>query len=561
MTPNRAPRPPRRRVLAGLAGGALGRAVDTGLRGGLAGSLVGTLAGIIGCGGGSSDEPPARATLPPAPPPLPAGAPVLGPPWPGFGADAQHKAQAAVAAQPLAQVRWRTPVDLAPPYSVTGSLRAHYGSPVISARNTVVVPLKQRADGGFRIEGRRGSNGELLWSLDTDHRLPAHDWVPVLNPCITASNRVVVPRAGGRLLVRADADEATAAVANAVFYGAATHAAAPAVYDDVVRIHTPLTADAAGNVYFGFVVNGTNPAGLASGIARVGSDGSGSWVSAATAAGDAAMAQVAMNCAPALSADGATLYLAVNTAPQAGSRQRGRLLALDSTTLATRASVALVDPAIGAAAWVSDNATSSPTVGPDGDVYYGVLEANAPSHLFRGWLLHFDSALAQARTPGSFGWDTTAAVVPAAAVPSYRGGSSYLLATKVNDYYGAGGSGQHRIALLDPHDPQPDRIVPAVAVMREVASQLGPTPDPNVPEIYGGVKEWCINTMAVDVASRSILVNNEDGHLYRWDLVANRLVDPIVLSSGLAAAYTPTVIGPDGAVYAVNAAVLFSVGR
>jgi hypothetical protein len=539
----RAPDPRRRLLARGLGSASLG------------------LWALGGCGGGGGDEsPPPRATLPPTPPPLPPGPPVQGPPWRGFAGDAQHQAQAAIAAQPLAQVRWRAPVDLAPPYSTTGSLRAHYGSPLVSERNTVIFPVKQRADGGFRFEARRGSNGEVLWSADSDLLLPAHDWVPVVNPCLTPANRVWLPLGAARVLVREDADAATSATLATAFYGDAAYAAAPASYAAAVRIHTPLTADAAGNVYFGFVVSGATPLGLASGIARIGADGSARWVGAAAAAGDAAMAQVAMNCAPALSADGGTLYVAVNTAP-GGARQRGRLLALDSTTLATRASAPLIDPANGGAAWVSDNATSSPTVGPDGSVFFGVLEANAPSHRFRGWLLHFSATLATALTPGSFGWDTTAAVVPASAVAAYRGPSSYLLATKLNDYYGAGGTGQHRIALLDPQAAEPDRVTPAVAVMREVLSQLGPTPDPKVPEIYGGVKEWCINTMAVDPQSRSIVVNNEDGQLYRWDLAADRLVEPVVLSSGLGAAYTPTAIGADGAVYAINNATLFSVGR
>ena len=513
-----------------------------------------------GCGGsgGSGADAPAEPTLPPPPPPLPPGPPVLGPPWRGFAGDAQHKAQGAVPTQPLAQVRWRTGVDLAPPYSSSGSLLAHYGSPVISARNTVIVPVKLRSDGGFRFEARRGSNGELLWSHDSDYRQPAHDWVPTVNPCISAANRVFMPRAGGRLLVRSDADSLAATSTDAVFYGAAIHAAAAALYDDVVRIHTPLTADAAGNVYFGFVVTGANSAGLVSGIARIAADGSGLWVGAAVAAGDAGIGQVAMNNAPALSNDGNTLYVAVNASPVPGARQLGRLLALNSTTLATRASIALIDPASATAAWVNDNASSSPTVGPDGDVFYGVLEANAPAHQFRGWLLHFDSALAAAKTPGSFGWDTTPSVVPASAVPQYTRPSTYLLATKYNSYYGAGGDGQNRIALLDPNQAQPDAIIAGVGVMREVLTQLGPTPDPGT---YGGVKEWCINTMAVDAATRSILVNNEDGFLYRWDLPSNRLVEPLMLSSGLAAAYTPTAIGPDGAVYAINNAVLFSVGR
>lgn len=516
------------------------------------------LSPLGGCGSGSGGGSPPPSVPPPPvpPPPLPPGPPVNGPPWPGFARNPQHSAVGAIASQPLTQIRWIAQVDFAPPYS-GNALLAHYGSPVISARNTVIVPVKTTASGGFRIEARLGSNGNLLWSTDSDYVFPAHNWVPSFNPCITAGNRMYAPRSGGRLLFRDDVDATTGAIQTAVFYGAATYAAAPAVYDSVIRINTPLTADAAGNLFFGFVATGANPAGLVSGIARLAADGTGIWVAASTAAASAAIGQVAMNCAPALSADGLTLYVAVNTPPVAGTRQSGFLLALDSATLATVARVALTDPVSGTPAWVSDNATSSPTIGPDGDVYFGVLEADAPAHNFRGWLLHFNAALSLSKTPGSFGWDTTASIVPAAMIPGYAGPSTYLLATKYNNYYGAGGDGRNRVAVLDPNQTQPDAIVD-IAVMREVLSRFGPTPDPGTP---AGVKEWCINTAAVDPLTRSILINNEDGMLYRWDLPSNQFVERIALTSGLAAAYTPTVIGPDGAVYAVNNAVLFSVGR
>jgi hypothetical protein len=263
-----------------------------------------------------------------------------------------------------------------------------------------------------------------------------------------------------------------------------------------------------------------------------------------------------MNAAPALSLDEATLYVAV--ARPGALRQTGYLLALDSTTLAPRARAALIDPATGGAGWVNDNGTSSPTVGPDGDVYFGVLEANPPGHNFRGWLLHFDATLATVRTPASFGWDVTVSIVPATLVPSYAGPSTYLLATKYNNYGGAGlGDGRNRVAILDPGQTQLDPYSGNVTVMRELMTKLGPTPDPNYP---GGVKEWCINTAAVDPLTRSVLINNEDGVLYRWNLATDQFVEQIALTGGLAQAYTPTVIGPDGAVYAVNNAVLFSIG-
>ncbi|WP_432490701.1 hypothetical protein, partial [Flavonifractor plautii] len=75
----------------------------------------------------------------------------------------------------------------------------------------------------------------------------------------------------------------------------------------------------------------------------------------------------AMNCAPALSIDGGTVYIAVNRGAT-NTTQTGYLLALDSTTLGTRAKVALTDPNLLAPARISDDGTASPVVGPDGRV-------------------------------------------------------------------------------------------------------------------------------------------------------------------------------------------------
>jgi hypothetical protein len=89
----------------------------------------------------------------------------------------------------------------------------------------------------------------------------------------------------------------------------------------------------------------------------------------------------------------------------------------------------------------------------------------------------------------------------------------------------------------------------------------GVTPDPNFPNFPGAVREWCINTAAIDKAKKSVLVNSEDGKLYRWDLTTNSFSQVITLSSGIGEAYTPTVIGTDGTAFAINDAVLFATGR
>ena len=326
----------------------------------LAGLVCAVMLGSCGGGGGSSDAGSGSPAVPPGPP-------VDGPAWWGFGRDVQHSAQSAIATQDLNRISWSTPLDLAPQRGSDGTLFIHYGSPVVTLHNTVILPVKTGAAGGFRIEARSGSNGGLIWSAASDYVLPAHNWVPGYNLALTVGNRLYAPGAGGKLVMRDDADSPASVPQVAVFYGAGAYSAASSAFDASVFINTPLTVDANGNVFFGFIANAGNPAGLASGVARIDANGVGSWVSAAAAAGDAGIEKMAMNSAPALSADLATLYVAVNTAAVAGRIQTGYLLALDSSTLAVKAKVALLDPRAGTPARVSDDATASPTVGADGD--------------------------------------------------------------------------------------------------------------------------------------------------------------------------------------------------
>jgi len=75
------------------------------------------------------------------------------------------------------------------------------------------------------------------------------------------------------------------------------------------------------------------------------------------------------------------------------------------------------------------------------------------------------------------------------------------------------------------------------------------------------VREWCVNTAAVDPFTNSVLVNSEDGNLYRWHLPSNTFTEHITLNPGVAQSYTPTAIGPDGRVYAINNAFIHSIGE
>jgi len=473
------------------------------------------------------------------------------PAWSGYAGNAQHTAQAPAPARSLLNVHWAAALDKAPQGNGAAAL-AHYASPMFTAGGTLLLAVKEAPVNGWHVHARAFGFG-ILWRMTTDYILPPHDWAPAFPMGITPQNIVYAAAAGGTVMRRESADAADGKRRRIAFYDISAFWANEGAMTQTVMIDTPITADAAGNVYFGFVVTGPNPAGLSSGIARISAAGQGAWISAAQAAGDATMTQVAMGCAPALSPDGTTVYIAVSNGTA------GALVGLDAATLAPKYKTPLLDPSSGAGAWISDDASASPTVGPDGDIYYGVLENPYPAHNDRGWLLHFDATLRHARTPGSFGWDETASVVPASAIPSYHGTSSYLLMTKANNYRGIGtGDGRNRIAIIDPSSAAADPVLPAVSVMRTVESVLDPTP---VPGASGATYAWCVNSAVVDAASRSVFAGSEDGALYRWDLAANALTQSVQLTQPGPQAYAPSVVGPDGLIFAIANGTLYAAGR
>jgi hypothetical protein len=481
-------------------------------------------------------------------------------PWSDLGHDSQHSAISRFTANTLNRIKWQTPVDLDPQYS-GDDLYIHYGSPLVTRGETVVIPVKTGAWGGFQVEGHSATTGSLVWVLPTDYILPAHDWTPSCGITLTPGNRIYFPGAGGTVYYRDSPDSAiSTGTGQIAFYGLANYLADPATYRDNVQIDTPITSDRYGNIFFGFEVSGATATGLQSGIARIDTSGSGTWVSALAASGsDHTITKVVMNCAPALSNDHKTLYIAVSQ----GSWAAGYLVSLDSRTLAPIAHVLLKDvqhPANDA--YLVDDGTASPTVGPDGDVFFGVLENPSLSNHDRGWMLHFDSTLSVSKTPGAFGWDDTPSIVPAAAVPSYTGASAYLLLTKYNNYAnpGIGGNGVNKVAILDPDATETDPVS-GQTTMNEVITVAGVTPDTEFLSFApNAVKEWCINSAAVDPSTKCALVNSEDGKVYRWDFTTNTLTQAVVLTSGYGEAYTPSLVGPNGTVYVINNATIFAVG-
>jgi len=491
--------------------------------------------------------------------------PSSGVPWLTFASNEWHDADSSIASQPLDRIHWQQPVDLAPPDAVAKlsvrpagaeELLIHYGSPIFTAADSVIVPVKTSSTGTYRVDVRHAATGALIWQYTSDYVVPAHNWWPSYNVALTPQNQLYFPGAGGKLYYRDDPDVSSGTINTAVFYGQSTYNADPSAYNASIMINTPITSDSHGDVFFGFTVAGTNPDNIQGGIARIDANGNGTWVAAATAAGDPSVTQAAMNSAPALSPDESTVYVAVASSQD---WSYGYLLGLNSTTLATEYKAWPTDPASGMQSYIVQDGTASPMVGPDGDVYFGVLENPESSHNDRGWLLHYDSTLTTIKTPGSFGWDDTPSLVPTSMVPSYTGTSPYLLFTKYNNYAGIGtGNGHNEIAVLDPDATEPDPIISTTTVMKEVLTIEGVTPDPENP---GGVKEWCINSAAVDPFSKVILAPSEDGHVYRWDMTTNTFTQSIQVSTGIGEAYTPSIVEPDGQVFSIQDATLFAIGE
>src|SRR3954447_5194337 len=125
--------------------------------------------------------------------------------WQGYALDPQHTALSPVASAGLGLIHWQTPVDLNPQYS-GGDLLIHYGSPLVTAANTVLVPVKTGASGGFEIQSLSGATGASRWTLTTDYVLPpaggvnGYSWIPSYSPTLTPTNRLYLSGNGGTTL-------------------------------------------------------------------------------------------------------------------------------------------------------------------------------------------------------------------------------------------------------------------------------------------------------------------------------------------------------------------------
>jgi hypothetical protein len=194
---------------------------------------------------------------------------------------------------------------------------------------------------------------------------------------------------------------------------------------------------------------------------------------------------------------------------------------------------------------VTNQASSSPTVLPDGSVVFGVTDSY---NFSRGHLMHFD-ALGNYLNAFGFGWDSTPGV--------YVHDDTFSIVIKDNHYTST--------AYCNFNSPVCDQVGPGPYYISQVDPNMNiewsfqsTTIDDGHPNGY----EWCINMPAID-QDGNVFVNSEDGNIYSLSQ-GNNGVSPtgkIFLDLAVGAAYTPLSIGADGMLYTQNNGHMFAVGN
>ena len=343
--------------------------------------------------------------------PMPSAA-VTVPDWMTYARDPQHTALSSQASQSLTLVRWSTPVDVS---TLSDPILIHYGSPLVTPGNTVIVPVKTGSAGGYRVEARNGPgrcgcsgrqhrlhpsaaqlDAELLADADREQSRSTSPAPAAPSTSATTSTRATGSDRPAGLLRPGELPGQPEQLRHDGLRQHADHRRRRRHH--LLRIsHQRQRPARAAERHRAHRCRRQRQLGL--GGRRVGRRRN--------------ITRVPHQAAPALSNDEQTLYV------RRGERQHRHETptwsGLDPATLALKESspgvkmrVALKDPRNGGAnnANVSDDSSASPMVGPDGDVYYGVL--GNPFNGSRGWMLHFSGDLTQTKTPGAFGWDTTA---------------------------------------------------------------------------------------------------------------------------------------------------------
>jgi hypothetical protein len=179
-------------------------------------------------------------------------------PWSSYAHDPQHTGLSTIGAQRLEQIKWTTPVDLVL-QNTSGPLYIHYGSPLVTAGNTVLVPVRTSASNTYRVEAHSGAGGTLLYTLPTDFTPPPHDWIPSYNMALSQGTRLYYAGAGGTVYYRDQPDSTSGPSGQIAFYGNALYAANQAAFNGSVMISTPITADVKRQRLLWFRRSGSEP--------------------------------------------------------------------------------------------------------------------------------------------------------------------------------------------------------------------------------------------------------------------------------------------------------------
>ena len=208
---------------------------------------------------------------------------------------------------------------------------------------------------------------------------------------------------------------------------------------------------------------------------------------------------------------------------------------------------------------VPDEASSSPTVLPDGSIVFGALDNYNYS---RGHLFKFD-AQGNFQAAYDFGWDSTPAV--------YAHDGTYSIVIKDNHYGSPAYCHMEKptcvptpqvfyITQLDPNMQvewkfQSTNTMTCTRDSNGVLNCVSDQPD--------GF-EWCINMPAIDV-NGNVYVNSEDGNIYVLPQghsgIFTQPTGNLFLNLAIGAAYTPLFIGTDGKLYTQNDGHLLVVGN
>ena len=472
-------------------------------------------------------------------------------PWAAVGQNAQHDG---ISPFPGLNVTQSQEVTTQPSVGQTGDPDPgiKFGTPLFTKFNTAIVPVF--IDGKFAVRAYNGTSGFTLWTFESDYVIPPTVTLSqevaaaVFQPALDAQGRLYVPGAGGTVHLIGAPDQLgslggtptnptrTIGSQRLVFYGKENYpepkkglGQKAKRFNETLFINTGLTVGNDGSVYFG--VDGMPKRGnvqrLGSSLVRLQRVGRSTWTSQEVLAGST----------PALSADGAYLYVA--TQETVKKKTTPRLERFAAGSLARAGSVVLRDPSRpkkNRPYSLAEGAYAMPTVAPDGDVYYVVPGTRADqTDLGNGWLLRFSGDLSRQKMASLAAAGQTVSVVPADMVSGYGGRSSYVIAATYNtEKSGA------LLALLDPAQAAPKKQN-NVAIMRTLKTIV--TSD-----------EWISRPVTVDPANKSIYAVNAQTQLVRWNVSDVTDIGGAVTlgnAQGGDLGGMSVVIGPDGLVYAI----------